>query len=321
MPNASAKAEKVNSNIRLFRKIPALRFRAAVLAAIRRQFDSRGFVEVETPVAISAPAAEEYIEAPRAGSLFLRTSPELEMKRLLCAGMDRIYQIGPCFRQNENGRFHRSEFDMLEFYLANADYLQLLDELRSILIDAAKEVNGEPTTLFRGSKIDFSAEWEIISVRDAFRRFAGESADKAAETEALFEQILTEQVEPALPKDRPCVLIDYPIRFGAFARAKATDPTLVERWELYVGGVELANTYGELTDPVVQRQRFELFRKKRASLGMAEYPQPEAFLSALDCGMPPSAGSALGFDRLVMLLAGKERISDVAFPLDAVEEE
>lgn len=310
----------MNANFALAKKIPALRLRAKVLAAVRRAFDSRGFIEVETPVAIAAPAAEEYIEAPRAGSLFLRTSPELEMKRLLCAGMERIYQLGPCFRENENGRIHRSEFDMLEFYMAHADYLQLLDELRSILIDVAIGVLGTPSAVFRNRTIDFSAEWEVVSVRDAFRRFAGVSADKAAETEALFEQILTEQVEPALPKDRPCVLIDYPIRFGAFARVKNSDPTLTERWELYVGGVELANTYGELTDPVAQRARFDAFRRKRAALGMVEYPSPDAFLDALDSGMPDSAGSALGFDRLVMILAGADRISDVAFPLDGADE-
>ncbi|MBQ7730492.1 MAG: EF-P lysine aminoacylase GenX, partial [Lentisphaeria bacterium] len=269
---------------------------------------------------IAAPAAEEYIDAPPAGAFFLRTSPELEMKRLLCAGMDRIYQIGPCFRAGERGRLHRTEFDMLEFYMAHADYLELLDTIRAIIVEAAVACTGGTKIRSRGCEVELGGEWTMLPVREAFRTFANVSADEVAEQESLFEEILVEKVEPNLPKERPCVLIDYPIRFGAFARAKASDPTLAERWEVYVAGVELANTYGELIDPVVQRERFAAARATRKRLGLTEYPEPTAFLDAIDRGMPPAAGSALGFDRLVMLLAGADSLSQIDFPLDDEQE-
>ena len=238
------------------------------------------------------------------------------MKRLLCAGMDRIYQIGPCFRAGERGRLHRTEFDMLEFYMAHADYLELLAVIREIIIEAAVKCTGGTKIKSRGYEVELGGEWTLLPVREAFRRYANVSADEVAEQESLFEEILVEKVEPNLPKDRPCVLIDYPVRFGAFARAKASDPTLAERWEVYVAGVELANTYGELIDPVVQRERFAAARATRKRLGLTEYPEPTAFLDAIDRGMPPAAGSALGFDRLVMLLAGADSLSEIDFPLD-----
>ncbi len=294
----------------------AFRFRAKVLSAIRSAFDSRSFVEVTTPVRIAAPAAEEYIEAPQSGAFFLRTSPELEMKRLLCAGMERIYQIGPCFRAYETGRLHRTEFDMLEFYMAHADYRKLLTMLRAILIETAWNVNGCTKLKTRHGEVELDTNWDIIPVRQAFRVFAGVDADEAAQEESRFEEILTEKVEPRLDPSRPTVLIDYPIRFAALARPLASDPTLAERWEVYIGGVELANTYSELTNPQIQRERFAEARATRTRLGMAEYPEPVNFLNAIDKGMPESTGSALGFDRLVMLLAGADSLSEVSFPLD-----
>ena len=301
---------------RLQQTVAALKFRARVLSAVRAGFESRGFTEVTTPVRIAAPAAEEYIDAPPAGAFFLRTSPELEMKRLLCAGMDRIYQIGPCFRAGERGRLHRTEFGMLEFYMVHADYLELLAVIREIIIEAAVKCTGGTKIKSRGFEVELGGEWPLLPVREAFRRYANVSADEVAEQESLFEEILVEKVEPNLPKDRPCVLIDYPVRFGAFARAKPSDPTLAERWEVYVAGVELANTYSELINPVIQRERFAAARATRKRLGLTEYPEPTAFLDAIDRGMPPAAGSALGFDRLVMLLAGADSLSEIDFPLD-----
>jgi len=274
-------------------------------------------VETETPVGVLAPAPEEYIEAPQAGSLFLRTSPELQMKRLLAAGMKRIYQLGPCFRQGESGRLHRPEFAMLEWYMASSNYLELLDFTRRMLISTAIAVHGAPKFRFRGLEIDMAAEWRVLGVREAFELFAGEDADACA-AEGRFEVSLVEKVEPALAKEpRPCVLIDYPSRFGAFARPKPSDPTLCERWELYLGGVELANAYGELVDPAVQRRRFEEFSATRKELGLASYPPPLAFLEALDAGIPESSGCALGFDRLAMALAGASSLDEVCYPLDS----
>lgn len=308
----------MTSHEKLVSMTRALEFRAKVLKAVRKYFDGHSFVEIETPVAIKAPAAEEYIEAPSAaGDLFLRSSPELEMKRLVCAGMNRIYQIGPCFRMNEKGSLHRSEFTMLEFYMANTDYIELMDFMADMLKTVAYEVNGTTRTRFRGQDFDFGQPWEKITVRDAFSRFAnGKSPDVLACEEGMFELVLCDEVEPRLPKNVPCAMIDYPVRFGAFARTKELDPTLVERWEVYCGGVELANTYGELTDSAVQRDRFMEFAETRKRNNLAEYPAPLEFLEAIDSGMTECAGSALGFDRLVMMLAGADSISECAFPID-----
>lgn len=315
MPNASAKAERL-STASLRALGDALALRSKIASSLRRAFESAGFLETETPVGILAPAPEEYIEAPRAGAFFLRTSPELQMKRLLAAGMKRIYQLGPCFRAGENGTKHRPEFTMLEYYMAGADYLELLDFTKSFLCGICSDLYGSHRFHFGGNEIDID-KLEIIPVREAFRRFAGENADRCAAEEAHFEYVLVDRIEPALPKDRPCVLLDYPIRFGAFARPKASDPTLAERWEIYMGGIELANAYGELIDPAIQRARFRQFAETRKKMHLAEYPEPAAFLEAIDAGIPPCAGAALGFDRLVMLFADRQDIAEVSFPLDS----
>ncbi|MBO4633546.1 MAG: EF-P lysine aminoacylase GenX [Lentisphaeria bacterium] len=319
MPNASAKVDHSVSGSfeRLYSVAGNLPARAKIASLLRAAFDAAHFIEVETPVGILAPAAEEYIEAPRIeDGFFLRTSPELQMKRLLAAGMERIYQLGPCFRRGENGRRHRQEFTMLEFYQTGADYLELLDFTQSFLLKICRGLRGESSFRYQGETISLE-KLEIIPVREAFQRFAGRNADRCAEEEGVFEMVLVDQVEPNLPKDRPCVLIDYPVRFGAFARPKESDPTLVERWEIYLGGLELANTYGELIDPQIQRERFRRFAETRKQQNLAEYPEPEAFLEAIDRGFPSCAGSALGFDRLVMLLTDHSDIADISFPLDS----
>lgn len=296
--------------------VPGLKARAKVLSSVRATFDSFGYLEVETPCGIIAPAAEEYIEAPAAGDFFLRTSPELQMKRLLAAGMDKIYQIGPCFREGEMGPRHRSEFTMLEYYETHIDYLTLLERTLAVVRNAALALHNELLLTFPdGRKIDLE-KCEIIPVREAFAR-AGEDADKCAEEEGLFELVLVDKVEPALPADRLSVLIDYPIRFGAFARAKGSDSTLAERWELYGHGLELANAYGELIDPVIQKERFKAFARTRKEQNLREYPEPVAFLEAIESGIPEAAGAAMGFDRLVMLLTGTKNIGLVSFPLDS----
>ena len=197
-----------------------------------------------------------------------------------------------------------------------ADYLELLDFTQSFLLSVCRGLHGDSSFKFNGETITLE-KLEVIPVREAFRKFAGRSADQCAGEEGLFELVLVDQVEPKLPRDRPCVLIDYPVRFGAFARPKEDDPTLAERWEIYLGGIELANTYGELIDPQIQRERFRRFAETRRQQNLAEYPEPTAFLEAIDHGFPPCAGSALGFDRLVMLLTDRPDIADISFPLDS----
>ena len=267
--------------------------RARVLRAIRAFFDARGFTEVETPVRIPAPAPEPHIDCPPSGDWFLRASPELQMKKLLAAGMERIYQIGPCFRAGEKGRRHSPEFTMLEWYRANADYLDIARDAEELLAEVLKR-----------DRVNV----QRITVREAYRRWAGWDPVEAWDQDC-FDFDMATKIEPNLPKE-PLFLIDYPAPAASLARLKADDPRVAERWELYVDGIELANAFTELTDPVEQRRRFELAREERRAVGEADYPLDEKFLDAL-ARMPPSGGVALGVDRLVMLACGASSIADV----------
>lgn len=275
----------------------------AVVAAIRAYFDGLGFAEVETAEQIAAPAPEEYIDLLPAGNgLYFRASPELQMKQLLAAGAEKIYQIGPCWRANESGPFHRTCFTMLEWYRANATSAEILADTRNLLAFVARETRGQTTFSWQGMPLDVSpAGWQEISVQAAFQRWAG--WDPIAIHDAdRFDMDLVSRVEPALPKHVPVVLKDYPARLASLARTKPENPALADRWEVYLCGLELANAYGELTDPEEQRARFEAANRFRQARGAATYPLDEAFLSAL-AHMPPSSGIALGVDRLHLLLA------------------
>ena len=267
--------------------------RARVLREIRAFFDARGFTEVETPVRIPAPAPEPHIDCPPSGDWFLRASPELQMKKLLAAGMERIYQIGPCFRAGEKGRRHSPEFTMLEWYRANADYSQIAADAEELLVEVLKRDH---------------ADVQRITVREAYLRWAGWDPVETWDQDR-FDFDMATKIEPNLPKEQ-LFLTDYPAPAASLARLKADDPRMAERWELYVDGIELANAFTELVDPVEQRRRFELAREERRALGEADYPLDEEFLDAL-ARMPPSGGVALGVDRLVMLACGASSIADV----------
>ena len=267
--------------------------RARVLRAIRAFFDARGFTEVETPVRIPAPAPEPHIDCPPSGDWFLRASPELQMKKLLAAGMERIYQIGPCFRAGEKGRRHSPEFTMLEWYRANADYSQIAVDAEELLVEVLTRDH---------------ADVQRITVREAYLRWAGWDPVETWDQDR-FDFDMATKIEPNLPKE-PLFLTDYPAPAASLARLKSDDPRVAERWELYVDGIELANAFTELIDPVEQRRRFELAREERRALGEADYPLDEEFLNAL-VRMPPSGGVALGVDRLVMLACGASSIADV----------
>ena len=286
--------------------------RATILRSLRATLDSAGFSEVETPVRIPAPANEEYIDCPPSGDAFLRASPELQMKRLLCAGCRRIYQIGPCFRQGEHGDRHNPEFTLLEWYRADAGSDEVLADLFTLCADAARAVRGTASVSFRGHSIDLSpTAWTVLSVRDAYLRWAG--WDPIADYDASrFEDDMALVVEPALPRDRAVVLRGYPAGAASLARLLPEDPRVADRWEAYVGGMELCNAFGELTDAAVQRRRFEETARFRAETRHATpYPLDEAFLADLARGMPPSGGAALGVDRLCMVLLDAPTIADV----------
>ena len=288
----------------------ALELRARLNDAIRRFFRERGFLEVDTPVLLPANAPEAHIDAMPAGTGWLRTSPELAMKRLLAAGHDKIFQLGPCFRAGEHGRWHHPEFTLLEWYRANAGYLEILADTKALLACAARELRGATDFTWQGKPLSCAQElWDKFTVSQAFIQHAG--WDPALKFDPdRFDLDLVTRVEPALPRDRPVILIDYPAPLAALARRKPDDPLRAERWELYLGGVELANAYSELTDPAEQRARFAEANAVRQKRGAQPYPLDEAFLAAL-AQMPPAGGIALGVDRLLMVLADADSLDGV----------
>lgn len=287
-----------------------LRKRAGLVSAIRSYFDGHGFIEVETPIVVKAPAPEEYIEGIPAGNGFLRTSPELQMKEMLCTGYEKIYQIGACFRKNEFGTRHRPEFTMLEWYQTEINYLQLLDFTAGLLRSAAQETTGSLLLKYQGENIDLFLEPQVITVKEAYEIYAGIDVGKITEEEE-FDEIMTSQIEPRLGIGRMTFLIDYPASRAALARLKPENPEVAERWEFYLAGMEIANAYGELTDPVEQRKRFEEAQIIRAQNNFIPYPFPDDFFKALEAGMPECSGCALGVDRLAMIFTDTADIADI----------
>lgn len=272
---------------------------------MRRFFVSNGFLEVTTPSLIPAPAQEEYIETVRAAEGFLRPSPELEMKMLLSAGYDRIFQFGPCWRVDEAGRRHKREFTMLEYYAASWDYFELRDFTGAMLERAARDIFGRTVIEYRGTEIDLAAAAaETVTVEAAYRRFAPGGGD--------FDEAMVLRVEPELGREHQTYLADYPADRAALARRKPFDPSVAERWELYIAGLELANAFGELTDVAEQRRRFAAAAEVRAANGLQAYPEATWFFDALE-NMPEASGAALGFDRLVMIFCNADDIAEVGF--------
>lgn len=290
-----------------------LALRARVLGALRAFFDARGFLEVDPPVRVAAPAPEPWIDAiPVASGGYLRTSPELHCKRLLAAGHERVYALGPCFRAGERTEKHREEFTMLEWYRAGQTYAALMDDLAALLPAVAKAAVGSAQLVYQGAAVDL-ARAERRTVREALATEAGLADADALDDDAWSVAIGT-KVEPRLGRGHLTLLHDYPVTQAALARVRADDPRTAERVEAYVEGLELANGWTELTDPVEQRRRFEHDRARRAAMGKDPYPLDEAFLAALG-RLGTCAGIALGVDRLVMLLADEKDIREVvAFP-------
>jgi elongation factor P--(R)-beta-lysine ligase len=299
----------VEKNWSLARRQTALRSRAGLIRAIRRFFVARDYLEVETPHRIPAPAPESYIDAIPSGEWYLHPSPELCMKRLLAAGYEKIFQICRCWREGERGSLHLPEFTLLEWYRSGCNYLDLMDECEELVRDVARSMGSGGQIVFRGRSIDLTGPWERIAVEEAFRRYATLSVREAL-GKGVFDEAMVQEVEPQLGIERPTFVYDYPRERGALARMKEDNPDLAERFELYIGGLEIANAFSELIDPKEQRRRFEFEAAHRRSLGKAVYPMPERFLVELEA-MPPSAGIALGVDRLVMALLDAPAIDDV----------
>jgi lysyl-tRNA synthetase class 2 len=295
-------------------KRPLLELRACILQKMRAFFVERGFLEVQTPVLARELAPEPYIEPVAVGKEgFLITSPELYMKRLLSAGYEKVFQITPAFRKNERGRLHHPEFTILEWYRADADYEALQHDCRELIAALCKAGNRWPGWFFKKRWISARGDWQCMTVREAFRSFAG--WDPLLDADPFrFDHDLVEKVEPHLGFPQPCILKDYPADQAALAHLKPGHPSVAERFELYWAGIELANGFSELTDPLEQRLRFTAALEEHRRQGYPSQPLPEMFLKSM-AYLPPCAGIALGVDRLVMLLANAENLDQVvAFP-------
>jgi lysyl-tRNA synthetase class 2 len=309
-----------------------LRRRARLLTAVRAFFDARGYLEVETPYAVSVPGEEVHLRAFATQRiapdgtpvpLWLHTSPEFAMKRALVGGSGPIFQLARVWRNNEGSDLHAAEFTMLEWYRPGASLESLMDETAELLRAVLP-----PVVLCRGVETALD-HFDRLRVADAFARFAGadvlatagDAAALAAQAgtslragedwEDLFFRLLLERIEPQLGRAHPTFLTHWPAAQAALARRDRTDPRVAERFELFVCGMELANAFVELTDAAEQRARFMSDRARRHALYGPDWPLDEDFLAALAHGLPPSAGIALGFDRLAMLAAGADRIDQV----------
>jgi elongation factor P--(R)-beta-lysine ligase len=294
-----------------------LRVRARILDAVRRFFTQRDYLEVETPLRIPAPAPEAHIDAQPAGAWYLQTSPELCMKRLLADGLARIFQICKCFRQGERGRRHLPEMTMLEWYTAGKDYRHMMGQCEDLVTFVIERLEMAPLLAYQTRTIDLTPPWPRLSVAQAFEQYGGCRVEDALDR-GQFDEIMALTIEPQLGWPRPVILYDYPAALGALARLKPGQGHLAERFELYIGGLELCNAFSELTDAREQRQRFAAEMDWRRKAGKAVYPMPEPFLQAL-ADMPASTGNALGIDRLVMLLTDSDSIDEVvAFTPEAL---
>ena len=297
---------------RLAARAANLRLRAAMMAALRQWFAAAGFLEVETPVRIPAPALEDYIDAVPSGSArWLRTSPELHLKRLLAAGYDRLYEIGPCFRDGESGDHHRTEFTMLEWYRRGGDWRDLMADVQALAQAALAATHpGAAAVPFRGHSIRLAPPWQELTVEEAFRRHADRPLRQAI-ADGDFELVLCSQVEPNLGLDAPVFLTEYPVECSGLAAPLPGRPGCVARWELYIAGLEIGNACSELVDPAEQERRFEATARLRAADRRAVYPMDQPFMNAIWNGLAPSAGTAIGLDRLAMVLCNAADIAEV----------
>jgi lysyl-tRNA synthetase class 2 len=298
-----------------------LAIRARVIETVRAFFAARRFLEVDTPLCVPSPGLDLHLDAVETTSGYLITSPEYQMKRLLSAGVPRLFQIAHAFRRGEVGARHNPEFAILEWYRAFASVDDVIRDTEQLVTEVLRTIDGGGAGRTPNDFSAVAAPFERLPLKDAFARFGGVAEEDffsmAEHDSDAFFRILVERVEPALASmNRPVFIVDYPISQASLARAKPADPRLCERFELYVGGVELCNGFGELTDPTEQRRRLAADQQARRAAGKAVYPIDERFIAALDEGMPPSAGNALGIDRLIALGLGELEIARVMpFPV------
>ncbi len=286
-----------------------LQLRHRILRSIRRFFDSRGYLEAETPVKVHCPCIDIYIDAfPAGASFFLSTSPEFHMKRLLLLGFDRIYQIARAFRAEEQGRHHSAEFTMLEWYRTGCDYMDILAETEELVGGLARELGS------RCVRLDFP--FMRLTVAELYARHAGWNPCADWDEDRYFRD-WAEKIEPVLAGYGAFFLLDFPAPLAALSKTRPGDPPVCERFELFMGGLEIGNAYSELLDYGEHLRRFEAAAAARGKMGRQAYPPDEGFLDALRQGLPACGGIAVGVDRLIMALLGVDDIALVqAFPAE-----
>ena len=302
-----------------------LRERSILNRTIRAFFDAREFIEIEAPILVPSPGLELHLDAFAVESRYLITSPEYQMKRLLAGGLGKIYSLGKVFRRKEAGAQHNPEFTMLEWYRAHADWLAIADDTEALVWQCARSLG-----VVRTGRCALEPPWPRLSVGEACERFGRVRVHGDEDVATLRERVkaagwrvpadgdfgdvffgfFLDAVEPHLGRDEPTLVYDWPRPLCALAREKPDDPRVVERFEVYAAGLELCNAFGELTDAAEQRRRLESDLAERRRRGLPEYPVDEKFLAAL-AEMPPSAGIALGVDRLAMLLVEARDIREV----------
>ncbi|MBI5229899.1 MAG: EF-P lysine aminoacylase GenX [Candidatus Magasanikbacteria bacterium] len=323
--------------------------RALILKELRAFFARENFLEVDTPLLVQTPGLEPYLNPLEVQFLTNRhtivpahliTSPEFALKKLLAAGFERIFQLNKCWRGGEPyGGTHNPEFTMVEWYRANADYHALMVDCENLVcalhraVCSANDITPDDWLTYQGIKINLSAPWKKLSVKDAWNTYARLNLDELLtlermaeavraegltvtaddEFDDLFFKIFLTHIEPQFPKDAPIILYDYPIQLAALSRPCQADPRYAERFELYIGGIEIANAYSELIDPAEQQRRFEADQARRRQLDKKAYIIDTDFLDAIREGLPPSAGISVGVDRLVMLLTDAAEIDDVIY--------
>ena len=282
-----------------------------MLSLIRRFFVDRCYLEVETPALAASPIPEAFIEPVATERGYLLPSPELYMKPLLAAGYGDIFQICHAWRRDEKGAQHREEFTLLEYYRVDKNYLELAAETEALIVSLAITILGSSRLAYQGQMIDLTPPWPRLAVKDAFMTTCGWNPVASDDPERFDLELATKVASLSL--SRPLILYDFPAKMASLARLKSGDATVAERTEIFIGGLELANIFSELTDPAEQRVRFESEIESARSLGR-QTAMPEDFLAAL-AKLPEAAGGALGIDRLAMLLCDAASIEDViAFP-------
>jgi len=291
-----------------------LECRSRIMDGIRAFFTRENFLEIDTPLRVPAVAPEQFIHPYTSEGWFLSTSPELQMKRLLSAGYERIFQICHCFRRDERGRHHNSEFTMLEWYRTGDDYHKIIADTENLVIFLAEKLGFGADLIYQGKAIDLHLPWPRVSVRQAYIDWAG--WDPFVDFDGLrFDDDLVDKIIPRFPDHRPIVLTDYPRECAALARLKPGTSNTAERAEVFIAGLEIANAYSELTDPVEQEKRFKAEMAEMLKTGKPAV-WPDKFMESVK-NLPECTGIALGIDRLVMLLTDSAEIDEViAFPSD-----